>query len=65
MATYLPQTENRFGQIHGVGSYKVKKYAKHFIPIIAKYCENSDNELISRVRQKSSKRDFKKNSKTY
>jgi ATP-dependent DNA helicase RecQ len=60
MATYLPQTENRFGQLHGVGSYKVKKYAKHFLPIIAKYCENSDNELISKVRQKSKKRSSKK-----
>ena len=60
MATYLPQTENRFGQIHGVGSYKVKKYAKHFLPIIAKYCQTSDNELISRVRKKSKNKISKK-----
>ena len=39
MATYFPQTEEAFRQIHGVGPAKVEKYADDFLPIIRAYCE--------------------------
>ncbi len=39
MATYFPQTEETFRQIHGVGAAKVEKYADAFLAIIRAYCE--------------------------
>ena len=39
MATYFPQTQETFMQIHGVGSAKVEKYADAFLPIIRDYCK--------------------------
>ncbi len=39
MATYFPQTEETFRQIHGVGAAKVEKYADEFLAIIRAYCE--------------------------
>ncbi len=39
MATYFPQTEDAFLQIHGVGPVKMEKYADDFLPIIRAYCE--------------------------
>ncbi len=60
MATYLPQNETMLGKIHGVGSYKVKKYAKDFLPIIAKYCEKNNDEIIQNVRKKSKRKKSKK-----
>ena len=39
MAAQLPQSEEAFGQIPGVGPVKVKKYADVFLPIICDYCQ--------------------------
>jgi len=39
MATYFPQSESHFLDIHGVGVVKHKKYARVFLPIIREYCE--------------------------
>ena len=39
MATQLPQTVEAFGQISGVGSVKIEKYADVFLPIIRAYCQ--------------------------
>ena len=38
MATCLPQTEEEFTQIHGVGPAKFEKYADAFLSIIHAYC---------------------------
>jgi len=40
MSTYFPQTDIEFSRIHGVGEYKVQKFAKHFLPLIIRFCEN-------------------------
>lgn len=60
MAAYLPQNETMLSKIHGVGSYKVKKYAKDFLPIIAKYCETNNDDIILNVRKKSKRKKSKK-----
>ena len=43
IATYFPQTEEEFMQIHGVGPVKTEKYADAFLPIIRVYCENMES----------------------
>lgn len=37
MAKHLPQSEAELENIHGVGKYKIKKYAKHFLPLLVKH----------------------------
>ena len=39
IATHFPKTEEEFMQIHGIGPKKIEKYAKAFLPIIRRYCE--------------------------
>lgn len=38
MATYFPQSEQRFATMVGVGAYKLEKYAPEFLPIIQEFC---------------------------
>ena len=38
MATYYPQSQNAFAQMHGVGAVKLAQYADQFLPIIREYC---------------------------
>ena len=42
MATYFPQTEEEFMQIHRVSPAKTEKYADDFLPIIRAYCEEHE-----------------------
>ncbi len=44
MATYFPQTEEEFIQIHRVSPNTTEKYADDFLPIIRAYCEEHDIE---------------------
>ena len=44
MATYFPQTEEEFMQIHRVSPAKTEKYADDFLPIIRAYCEEQGIE---------------------
>lgn len=39
MATYLPQSPERLGEMYGVGQAKLEKYASGFLPIIRAYCQ--------------------------
>ena len=39
IATHFPKTEEEFMQVHGIGPKKIEKYAKAFLPIIRRYCE--------------------------
>lgn len=50
MAKHLPQSEAELENIHGVGKYKIKKYAKHFLPLLVKH--SNPNGKISKVRKK-------------
>jgi ATP-dependent DNA helicase RecQ len=38
MATYYPQSEQSFAEIHGVGRYKLEQYAEVFVAMIQEYC---------------------------
>ena len=38
MATYYPQTAERFGHLTGVGQRKLEKYAAEFLPLIQEFC---------------------------
>ena len=60
MATFMPQSDHALAKIHGVGAYKIQKYGKQFLPIIAKYCETNNDEIILNVRKKSKKKKSKK-----
>ncbi len=45
MATYFPQSEEAFAQLHGVGQAKLDRYAHEFLPLIQEYCaENNIQE---------------------
>jgi ATP-dependent DNA helicase RecQ len=46
MATYLPQSTESFGTIHGVGRAKVERFAATFVPLIVAYC--AEKELTER-----------------
>ena len=48
MATYFPQSPASFARIHGVGEYKLEKYAGAFLPLIRAYCE--ENEIAEKKR---------------
>jgi ATP-dependent DNA helicase RecQ len=41
MASSLPQTEQAFASITGVGEVKLQKYAQHFLPIIRTYVDEN------------------------
>ena len=45
MVNRLPQSEESFFQIHGIGPVKVEKYAHLFLPIIRSYCEEHRIDL--------------------
>lgn len=47
MATYYPQTKEDFGQLKGVGKYKVIRYADQFLPTIVSFCQKQ--QLQSRM----------------
>ena len=42
MAMYYPQTEDRFLDIHGVGSVKYKRYGPAFLDVISDHCREND-----------------------
>ncbi len=44
MATYLPQSTESFGAIHGVGRAKVERFADIFVPLIVDYCKEKELE---------------------
>ncbi|MDX1687917.1 MAG: DNA helicase RecQ [Candidatus Promineifilaceae bacterium] len=41
MATTFPRSRASFARIHGVGEYKLEKYAEAFLPVIQAYCETN------------------------
>ena len=38
MATYFPQSDDNFLNIHGIGKVKAKKFGAIFMPVIEAYC---------------------------
>ena len=52
MAAYFPQSENLFARIHGVGKFKVHKYAEYFLPVIIRYCRTNNITEKLTVRHK-------------
>ena len=46
MATYFPQSPTSFARLHGVGEYKLEKYAEAFLPLIRAYCD--ENEIAEK-----------------
>ncbi len=42
MAAKLPQTEQAFAAINGVGEHKLRTYAHEFLPIISAYCQEKN-----------------------
>ena len=52
MATYFPQTRERFLDIHGVGAVKYERYGEHFLDLICRYCRE---HRIDSLPQKFSK----------
>ena len=44
MATYFPQTRERFLDIHGVGAVKYERYGEHFLDLICRYCREQHIE---------------------
>jgi len=49
MATFLPQTEDRLLQLHGVGQVKLERYGRMFLAHIREYCEINDLEESPKV----------------
>jgi len=56
MAAYFPQSENLFARIHGVGKFKVHKYAEYFLPVIIRYCRTNNITEKLTVRYKRERR---------
>jgi len=59
MAKHLPQNEIELENIHGVGKYKIQKYAKHFLPILIKHSTGQSVKskgLLTIKRRKSTKK---------
>lgn len=52
MATYFPQSKGAFARIHGVGAYKLEKYAEAFLPVIQAYCEKAEIEEVRKPRRR-------------
>jgi ATP-dependent DNA helicase RecQ len=50
LATYLPQNKEEFRKISGFGDVKLERYAKHFLNVVAWYCEK--HHLRSRIHNK-------------
>ena len=61
MSTYLPQTDWELRKISGVGDLKFDKYGVDFLRVIKTYC--LENDLVSRIDLKASKRERKANTK--
>jgi ATP-dependent DNA helicase RecQ len=61
MATYLPQTTDEIRKISGIGDLKLQKYGSDFLELIVDYSET--NNLASRIKLKSPKRETKTRAK--
>jgi ATP-dependent DNA helicase RecQ len=46
MATYFPQTRERFLDIHGVGAVKYERYGEKFLDLICRYCRKHHIEPL-------------------
>lgn len=54
MAVFFPQSAASFARMHGVGAFKLEKYAETFLPIIRAYCEtNGIEEKVKPGRHRS------------
>ncbi len=56
MAAYFPQSEIYLRAIHGVGTQKLKRYGKIFLPLIIKYCQTNNIKEKLPVRNKTRKK---------
>lgn len=48
LATFLPQDEESFLEIHGIGEHKLAKYAHDFLPIIRAFSAETDRPTLPR-----------------
>ena len=46
MATFFPQSDDNFLDMHGIGKVKAEKYGAIFMPVIGSYCR--DNQIQER-----------------
>ncbi|MBI4642775.1 MAG: DNA helicase RecQ [Deltaproteobacteria bacterium] len=66
MALYLPQSEESFSRISGVGEQKLKQYGKIFMEVIQTYAkENNLREKIIPVKRSAKSRRIKREGSTY
>ena len=56
MARCLPQNEEQFSHLFGVGEKKLTQYGKVFMDVIAAYLQEKDNDVLVKQRSFSQKR---------
>ncbi|AIE59004.1 DNA helicase RecQ [Bacillus methanolicus] len=60
MCIKLPQSDEEFLQVNGVGENKLKKYGEVFISAIISYCDEHPERLLKKATERSFKKKTKK-----
>lgn len=60
MCIKLPQSDEEFLQVNGVGENKLKKYGEVFISAIISYCDEHPERLLKKATERSFKKKIKK-----